>query len=54
MLARFQQRPIWSRGALTANLPPGCIESEDFLRFRLPQLAYYFSAGPYAFISWII
>jgi len=45
--ARFQQRPIWSRGALKASLPADPLRSEDKLRFLLPQLGYYFSSGPW-------
>ena len=41
--AKFSQRPVWSRQALKASLPSILYVTEERLRFRLPQLAYYFS-----------
>ena len=49
--ARFQQRPIWSRGALKASLPADPLRSEDKLRFLLPQLGYYFPLSLYLYVS---
>ena len=50
--AKFAQRPVWSRQALRASLPPTLYLTEERLRFRLPQLAYYFSQGPWR-MCWI-
>ena len=47
MKAKFSQRPVWSRQALRASLSSELFLSDERLRFRLPQLAYYFSAGPW-------
>ena len=41
--SRFAQRPVWSRQALRASLPASLHVTEERLKFRLPQLAYYFS-----------
>ncbi|KAL1528885.1 hypothetical protein AB1Y20_010208 [Prymnesium parvum] len=51
MQQRFAQRPVWSRQALRASLPKEML-SEERMRFYLPQLAYYFSNGPWR-LCWI-
>ena len=50
--AKFAQRPIWSRQALVSSLPPHIYHTHERLRRRLPQLAYYFSQGPWR-MCWI-
>ena len=52
LLERFAQRPIWSRQALRASFPADMLVVNDRLRFRLPQLAYYFTNGPWR-MCWI-
>jgi hypothetical protein len=52
MKAKFALRPIWSRQALRASLPSALYLTEERLRFRLPQLAYYFASGPWR-MCWI-
>ena len=43
MKAKFAQRPVWSRQALKASLAGSLYITEERLKFRLPQLAYYFA-----------
>eukprot|EP00962_Isochrysis_galbana_P014692 scaffold4205_cov105-Isochrysis_galbana.AAC.3 len=46
MWEHFQKRPIWMRGSLKRALGQELIKTDAHMRFRLPQLAYYFTAGP--------
>ena len=43
----FAQRPVWTRQALKASLPPLLVPSEERLKGVLPQLAYNFTNGPW-------
>ena len=52
MKAKFAQRPVWSRQALKASLPEHLNITEERLKFRLPQLAFYFAQGPWR-MCWI-
>ena len=52
MRERFAQRPIWSRQALRSALRADLVVSQERLRFRLPQLAYYFTNGPWR-LCWV-
>ena len=52
MKSKFAQRPVWSRQALLASLPGSLNVTPERLRYRLPQLAYYFSQGPWR-MCWI-
>ena len=47
MKERFAQRPVWTRKALFASLPPGSYRTVDSVRHTLPQLSYYFTNGPW-------
>jgi hypothetical protein len=46
MWEHFQKRPIWLRGPLKRAIGTGLVKSDAHIRFNLPQLAYYFLAGP--------
>ena len=52
MKTMFEERPVWSRQALRASLSAKLYVSDERLRFRLPQLAYYFAQGPWR-MCWI-
>ena len=43
----YAQRPVWTRQALKASLPPLLVPSEERLKGVLPQLAYNFTNGPW-------
>jgi general transcription factor 3C polypeptide 5 (transcription factor C subunit 1) len=44
LVAKFNERPIWTRQALEMNVPP-----QDVKRFKavLPTVAYFFRNGPW-------
>ena len=52
MKGKFAQRPVWSRQALVASLPPTLFLTNERMKYRLPMLAYYFQQGPWR-MCWV-